>query len=149
MSNSSFVHFDEQRNHGTVSNTLRFHVSCSPCTRQERAAPPLSVHDRLTRLERLRRIVKHRFRETKWLFWLLAPFAFINALVVILPVGGALLSIPYFSLFPERHAHAFDFSGSPHQRERLVQWRSAYSRLTLAQRVYRTRKRRQRRKVQG
>ena len=81
-----------------------------------------------------------------WYGWLLAPFVLPAALFVLLILAPfALLSIPYFLLFPERHRQVHDFDGSDHQRQRIAQWRAGYSRLSLLGRLQRAFKKRQRR----
>ena len=73
-----------------------------------------------------------------WYAWPLIPLVLPVAVVVMLPLGLlALLSIPDFWLCPDRHAHLYDFEGTPHQRARLARWRAAYRRLGLWGRVRR------------
>ena len=59
----------------------------------------------------------------------------------------ALLSIPYYALYPDRHAHAWDSAGTPRQRERVAKWRALYARLTFRQRLRRCLVKRRRRRV--
>lgn len=73
--------------------------------------------------------------------WLFAP---IVLPILILPLAClALLSIPYFALYPERHAHVWDFEGTETQRRQLARRRERYSRFSFRQRVYWWWKRRQ------
>jgi hypothetical protein len=60
---------------------------------------------------------------TAWWEWLFAPLVW--AIVIPLLFMAAGLSIPYFMVYPDRHAHQYDF-GTERQRE--VMWR--YRRLT-------------------
>src|SRR5579883_521729 len=76
--------------------------------------------------------------------WPLVPFAFCAALVVMIPLGIlALLSIPYYFVFPEHHRQVWDFKGTTHQRKLLEIWRSKYAKLSFIGRISRAfRKRR-------
>jgi hypothetical protein len=77
-------------------------------------------------------------KQLPWYAWPLIPVVLPVAVAVMLPLGLlALLSIPYFWLFPDRHARLNDFEGTPHQRARLARWRVAYRRLGLWGRVRR------------
>ena len=70
--------------------------------------------------------------------WPLAPFALVASLLVMLPLGPiAILSIPYYAIFPDRHLHKYDVEGTEQQRKRMVQWRSVYSRMSFVQRLVR------------
>jgi hypothetical protein len=81
-----------------------------------------------------------------WCRWLFLPLILPIGLLVLLPLSLlALASVPYFRIFPDRHAHVHDFDGTPHQRARLAEWRRRYSRLTLVQRTRRAFTTRQRR----
>ena len=83
-----------------------------------------------------------------WYLWLLVPIVFPIALVIMGPLALlALLSVPYFRVFPDHHAHLYDFNGTPRQREMLMRWRASYSRLGFAGRLarcFKVRRRRQR-----
>ena len=82
-----------------------------------------------------------------WWRWFFFPLVVPVALVVLLPLGLlALLSIPYFLIFPDRHAQLHDFDGTPHQRGRIAQWRHRYSQLGLVQRIRRACARHQRKR---
>lgn len=73
-----------------------------------------------------------------WYAWPLVPFVFVATLVLMLPLGAlALLSIPYFLVFPDRHAQIHDFGGTPRQQELLARWRESYSRLGIRGRLAR------------
>ena len=77
-------------------------------------------------------------RRIPWYLWPLAPFVFCASLVVMIPLGIlTLFSIPYFAIFPECHAHQYDFEATPHQRRRLAQWREMYSELNFWERLTR------------
>ena len=83
----------------------------------------LRGHDRMDRPEHKR---------IPWYLWPLAPFAFCASLVIIIPLGIlALLSIPYFALFPDHHLHQYDLDATPDQKKMLLQWRETYRRLSL------------------
>src|ERR1700722_5641807 len=78
----------------------------------------------------------------KWYMWPLAPVAFLAAMLVILPLCiVALLSIPYFSLYPDHHAHVADCQGSQSEKARVARWRVTYSRMSFAGRVRRAMRR--------
>lgn len=86
-------------------------------------------------------------RRVPWYLWPLVPLALASGLVVMLPLGIlALLSIPYFAIFPDHHAHRYDFEGAPHQRERLAQCRALYRNMNLLQRIERAVRRWRRRR---
>lgn len=71
-----------------------------------------------------------------WYAWPLIPFVFPVAVLVMVPLGLlALLSIPYFLIFPDRHAHIYDFEGNERQKQLLKKWRIKYRKLTICQRV--------------
>jgi hypothetical protein len=77
-------------------------------------------------------------RHVPWYLWPLVPLAFAGGLVVMLPLGiFALLSIPHFTVFPDHHAHLYDFEGTPQQRARLAQWRALHRNMNLLQRIER------------
>jgi hypothetical protein len=78
-------------------------------------------------------------RPVPWYLWpLIPPVAIVVAVTVGIPLGIlALLSIPFFWLFPERHAQLADFEGTEQQKVRLRQWRLAYGKLSLVGRVRR------------
>jgi hypothetical protein len=67
-----------------------------------------------------------------WYAWPLAPVAFAAACIIMLPLSLlALLSIPYFALYPDYHVHIYDVQGTGRQRELLARWRACYARLGL------------------
>jgi hypothetical protein len=73
-----------------------------------------------------------------WFAWPLVPLVLPAVLLVMLPLGlVALFSIPYFALYPDRHAHRYDFEGTAQQRARVERWRAGYGRLGLWGRVAR------------
>lgn len=73
-----------------------------------------------------------------WNLLPLASVAFLAAALVLIPLGLlALVSVPYFAMFPDRHMHPYDFEPTPLQRARLAQWRGAYRRLGWCGRVRR------------
>jgi hypothetical protein len=84
-------------------------------------------------------IIAKTYKRLPWYGWLLVPIVFPGVLIFVgIPLGVfALLSIPYYFIFPEHHRQAWDFESTPHQRELLVKWRSQYSRLGLIGRVQR------------
>lgn len=73
-----------------------------------------------------------------WYLWPLVPFVFVVSLFVMIPLGLlALLSIPYFALFPDRHIHVADIHGTPHQKSRVAHWRRLYRLINVFQRTSR------------
>lgn len=83
-----------------------------------------------------------------WYLWLLAPLLLPIGLVVAIPLGIlALFSTPYYFVFPDRHAHQWDFEGTARQRELLTKWRREYSRLGFIGRIRRGMLRRARRSI--
>jgi hypothetical protein len=78
-----------------------------------------------------------------WYLWPLVPPVFVVTMVVVgIPLGLlALLSIPYFWLYPERHAHVADLEGTESEKARLRRWRAAYQRMSFIARVRHARKR--------
>jgi hypothetical protein len=73
----------------------------------------------------------HRDRPPSWA-WPLIPFVLPVVLLIMIPLGiAALISIPYFALYPDRHAHLYDFEGTAQQRARLASWRAGYARLSV------------------
>ena len=68
-----------------------------------------------------------------WIEWILMP---LYVPIFFLVFGMlALLSIPYFWLYPERHANRIDFEGSPEEQERFRAYREYRSRISLGRRV--------------
>lgn len=71
-------------------------------------------------------------RPIAWWEWLFVP--------VVTPVGLtvlgilALLSIPYFTLYPDRHATDYDF-GTPRQRAVMGRYRRLTARVSLRRRL--------------
>lgn len=55
-----------------------------------------------------------------WWEWLFAPLVWTILLTLLFVLAG--LSIPYFMLYPERHAHELDF-GTPRQQETMRRYR--------------------------
>src|SRR5260370_40802733 len=89
-------------------------------------------------------------RGVPWYLWPLVSFALLAALIAVIPLAVlACLSIPYFSIYPDRHRHVYDENGSPRQRELLARWRACYNRLSFRQRVARAIKLRQRGRKKG
>ena len=82
-----------------------------------------------------------------WYFWPLAPIMFLGTFVVVgIPLGIlALVAGPYYAIFPERHAHKWDFCSSPEQRERLALWRAQFQRIGIRGRCVRALEMRRRR----
>jgi len=73
-----------------------------------------------------------------WYAWPIAPFAFCAAVVVMIPLGIlAIVSIPFYALFPDHHPHIYDCEATPRQRHRLEQWRAAYRELGVRGRLRR------------
>jgi hypothetical protein len=70
-------------------------------------------------------------------------YLFLPAIMLFL-FGLAVWSIPYFWLYPERHAHVWDFDENQAHERSLKRWRDAYGRLTVAGRVHRRWKKRHR-----
>ncbi|REK11953.1 MAG: hypothetical protein DWQ37_13100 [Planctomycetota bacterium] len=83
-----------------------------------------------------------------WYWWPLLPLLYLLLIlaVVALPILGP-LSVLYFAIYPERHAHAYDVRGTAHQRHRLAQWRDHYRSLSFRGRVQRALLLRRRRKA--
>ena len=85
-----------------------------------------------------------------WYAWPLVPLVLPAVLIVMLPLGIlALLSMPYFLVFPDRHAHIYDFKATSRQRELLSRWRSGYRRLGVGGRLARSLKLWRRRRTHG
>ena len=75
--------------------------------------------------------------EWPWWFWPILPLWAIGGFLFVAQlVPLAFLSIPYFIIYPDRHAHVYD-GGTASQRERLAKWRAHYARLSFRQRVAR------------
>lgn len=50
-----------------------------------------------------------------WYLWPLVPFVFTASLIFMLPLAIlAVLSIPYYAVFPDHHMHVYDVRGTPH-----------------------------------
>src|SRR5438045_7846868 len=80
-----------------------------------------------------------------WYLWPLVPFALLSAMIVIIPLAAlACFSIPYFSIYPDRHRHVYDENGTTRQQELLARWRACYNRLGFRERVARAIKLRRR-----
>ena len=78
------------------------------------------------------------------------PVFLVTFAVVIVPLAIlAALSVPYYLLYPERHAHFYDLHGSPAQRERVAKWRLLSSRLSFWQRIQRWHRSRKYRAARG
>ena len=83
----------------------------------------------------------------RWYLWPLVPFVLFGSLIVIIPLGiFALIMIPYYAVYPDRHAHLYDFEATDHQRKRLEQWRGLYKELGFWKRLKRFWKVKQRNK---
>jgi hypothetical protein len=67
-----------------------------------------------------------------WWEWIFAPIVMLFLIPLLLL--GAILSIPYYTLYPERHAHEYDL-GTGRQRELMRRYRSRAARVTLPQRI--------------
>ncbi|MCE9548673.1 MAG: hypothetical protein K8T25_24615 [Planctomycetia bacterium] len=66
---------------------------------------------------------------TRLFYLIVMPF---GLLFIVMPFSLlALLSIPYFSVFPDHHAHPHDYKGTPEQRQRLRNWRAGFRSLGL------------------
>jgi hypothetical protein len=76
-------------------------------------------------------------KHVPWYLWPLALPVFVVTMVVVgIPLGIlALVSIPYFWLYPERHAQRADFEGTESEKARVRRWRNAYRRLSFIARV--------------
>jgi hypothetical protein len=83
---------------------------------------------------------RHVLYRTPWYLWpFVIPGMFLGA-IVMLPLGVlAVLSIPYFILYPERHLHEWDIDENLGHERSMRRWRAAYARLTLLGRVCRAR----------
>lgn len=76
--------------------------------------------------------------ELPWYGWLLAPLVLPAVLLVAILLGLlALLSVPYFALYPDRHADIIDFGGNAREREWLAKWRAKYAQLGFLGRIRR------------
>lgn len=86
-------------------------------------------------------------KRIQWYLWPLVSIVLcVTFVFVAIPLGIlALFSTPYFAIYPERHAHRYDFEATPHQKRRLAQWREMYGNLSFRQRITRARKKRHRR----
>jgi hypothetical protein len=74
-----------------------------------------------------------------WYLWPLVPLVLPIGLVIMLPFGLlALLSIPFYLVFPDTHPHKYDALGTPSQTERLARWRAHYRRIGLRRRIRRS-----------
>ena len=82
-----------------------------------------------------------------WYWWPLAPLMFFGTFVVVgIPLGIlALVAGPYYAIYPERHAHKWDFCSSLKQKERLALWRAQYQKLGIRDRCARALEMRRRR----
>jgi hypothetical protein len=77
-------------------------------------------------------------RRVPWYSWPLIPFAFLAALPVLIFLSPiALISIPYYKLYPDRHLHIYDREGTTRERQLLARWRSLYRELNIFQRLHR------------
>ena len=84
-----------------------------------------------------------------WYAWTLVPLVFCAGLVVGIPFIFRVLGfwrVPYYFVFPERRRQLWDYEGTTHQRMLLERWRGAYARLSFAERLGRTFKKRRFRK---
>jgi hypothetical protein len=79
-----------------------------------------------------------RAERVPWYLWPLVPIVLPICLLVMLPLGFlALLSIPFYLVFPDTHFHKYDHEGTPRQKELLARWRARYAALGLRQRIRR------------
>ena len=78
--------------------------------------------------------------------WVSPITAFGLVLFLLLLPLLALISIPLFWVYPDRHMNQYDFEGTPRQKARLAQWRATYDRLGLRGRIRRARTRQARRR---
>lgn len=85
---------------------------------------------------------------TPWYLWpLIPPIFLITAICVGLPLAIlALISIPFFWLYPDRHIRLADARGTPLQKLRVAQWRAIYNSLSFPARLRRSLKRFSRRR---
>ena len=67
-------------------------------------------------------------RPTAWWEWPFAPLVW--AVTIPLFFIAAALSVPYFTIYPDRHAHKYDF-GTAGQRELMRRYRRFTSRVSL------------------
>ena len=62
-----------------------------------------------------------------WFLWPLVPLFLPICIILMLPVGLlALLSMPFYLVFPDAHLHMYDLEGTARQRELLARWRAIY-----------------------
>ena len=79
----------------------------------------------------------------RWLWWILFPVLWVIMLplaaVIMIPLGLlALLSIPYFAIYPDHHKQIWDYSfATDRQKELVARWRAGYRRLGFLGRVRR------------
>jgi len=77
--------------------------------------------------------VKNQQKTPFWM-WMVLPVTTILGPIILIAL--AIFSLPYFWLYPERHAHLPDFGeGTPDDAARLARWRGRCARLTFFQRV--------------
>jgi hypothetical protein len=71
-----------------------------------------------------------------WYAWPLAPLVLAIGILVMTVLGIlALFFLPYFFIYPDRHAHPYDFEGTPRQRELLARRRALYAKMNIFQRI--------------
>ena len=73
-------------------------------------------------------------RPIAWWEWLFAPLLWPIAFLILFVLG--LLSIPYFAVYPDRHAHEYDF-GTDRQQAVMMRYRRFTSRVPLWRRIVR------------
>jgi hypothetical protein len=73
------------------------------------------------------------YSPTAWWEWFFAPIVWPLFIVLLFVAAG--LSIPYFWLYPERHAHQFDFEGSPEEQRQLREYRNHRRRISIWRRL--------------
>jgi len=85
--------------------------------------------------------MEQQFPPPRWYAWLFVPF-FLPVVVVIGLILGllALVSIPYFLIYPDHHLHVADVEGPEDARERLARWRAKYRSLGFLGRLRRAQK---------
>jgi hypothetical protein len=69
-----------------------------------------------------------------WWEWLFAPLVWAISIPLLFVAAG--LSIPYFMVYPDRHAHVYDF-GTKRERELMSRYRRFTSRISVWRRLSR------------
>jgi len=68
-----------------------------------------------------------------WWEYIFTPFAFIG--FIVFGIIGAFFFIPYYWLYPERHAQQIDLDGSSDERDQLEAFRFYRGRVSLLRRI--------------